>query len=121
MSTRPLTLRRGKPKPRWSKKGGPLKGGVVTKAALPAEIDGLPGSSAMVGVGPPLFCRPAGSSSGVVLNRLPLPAVMVGVVLKRLLEAELRVPETSALAGAVLRATMLLSTVAGPETARPPP
>ena len=39
----------------------------------PALIAGLPDSSAMVCVGPPLFASPAGSRSGFVLqNEVPL-------------------------------------------------
>jgi len=42
-------------------------------ASSPALIAGLPASSAMVCVGPPLLASPAGSSSGSVLqNDVPV-------------------------------------------------
>src|SRR5262249_62094733 len=55
----------GRLTPRWS---------VVTVVPQPFTADGiasiaeLPGCSAIVCVGPPLFCRPAGSSNGSVLE-----------------------------------------------------
>ena len=63
----------GRPKPRWSRL---LTGGAAHTDSLPALIAGLPGSRAMVCVGPPLFAKPAGSSWGLVLqNELPVVAV----------------------------------------------
>jgi len=54
-SKEPLSMRsfttRGKPCPRWSKKGGGVKFG------SPASMAGLPGNKACVKVGPPLSCR----------------------------------------------------------------
>src|SRR5262249_31135144 len=61
---------RGKPGPRWSVNGGPLKGGLVTAASVPALMGGLPGSSAMVWVGPPLFCS-VPSSGSALLTMVP--------------------------------------------------
>ena len=62
-SKEPLSMRlfttRGKPCPRWSKKGGGVKFG------SPASMAGLPGNKAWVKVGPPLSCR--GPSIGFVL------------------------------------------------------
>ena len=55
---RPFTTR-GKPCPRWSKKGGGVKFG------SPASMAGLPGKSSCVKVGPPLSCK--GPSTGSVL------------------------------------------------------
>ena len=49
LSMRPFTIR-SNPGPRWSKKGGGVKFG------SPASIARLPGNSAWVNVGPPLFC-----------------------------------------------------------------
>ena len=54
-----LLRRRQKTGPRWSKKGGGVNFG------SPASIAGLPGNSAWVEVGPPLFCK--GPSIGLVL------------------------------------------------------
>ena len=50
---------RVKPVPRWSVVRTPLR-----LLAVPLSIAGLSGNSAMVGVSPPLFCGPAGSSFG---------------------------------------------------------
>ena len=62
-SNEPLSLRlfttRGKPCPRWSKKGGGVKFG------SPVSMAGLPGKSSCVKVGPPLFCN--GPNTGFVL------------------------------------------------------
>ena len=58
ISIRPFTTR-GKPGPRWSKKGGGVKLG------LPVSIAGLPGNNVCVNVGPPLSCNKP--SNGLVL------------------------------------------------------
>jgi hypothetical protein len=59
----------GRTNPRWSRL---LMGGAVQTVSSPALIAGLPASSAMVCVGPPLLASPAGSSSGFVLhNEVP--------------------------------------------------
>jgi len=55
---RPFTTRL-KPGPRWSKRGGGVK------FTSPVSMAGLPGNSACVNVGPPLFCN--SPSSGSVL------------------------------------------------------
>jgi hypothetical protein len=48
-------------------------GGAAQTVSSPALIAGLPASSAMVCVGPPLLASPAGSSSGGVLqNEVPV-------------------------------------------------
>ena len=54
--------------PRWSELVA--SAGMVSR--LPWSIAGLPDWSAIVGVGPPLFFRPAGSRSGSVLRRSPV-------------------------------------------------
>ena len=68
-SKEPLSMRsfstRGKPCPRWSKKGGGVKFG------SPASMAELPGNSAWVNVGPPLSCN--GPSIGSVLIWSPSP------------------------------------------------
>ena len=70
ISTVSLTMR-GKPGPRWSlAKGLPFVS--TASVLLPWSMAGLPGSSAIVCVGPPLFCRPLGSSSAAVLRMSPL-------------------------------------------------
>src|SRR5438034_11001156 len=49
--------------------------------SLPALIAGLPASSAMVCVGPPLLASPAGSSSGFVLqNEVPVVVAQLAPV-----------------------------------------
>src|SRR5438093_1072026 len=53
-----------------------LTGGAAQTVSLPALIAGLPASSAMVCVGPPLLARPAGASCGWVLPQL-VSAVLV--------------------------------------------
>lgn len=63
-SIRPFTTR-SKPGPRWSNRGGGVKLG------LPALVAGLPGKSACVKVGPPLFC--SGPSIGLVKSWSPGP------------------------------------------------
>jgi len=48
-------------------------GDAAQTVSLPALIAGLPASSAMVCVGPPLLASPAGSSCGFVLqNEVPV-------------------------------------------------
>ena len=76
MSTVPLTTR-GKPAPRWSVVSGlPLAS--TASALLPASMAGLPGSRAMVCVGPPLSA--SGPSNGFIGS---------AVVPMRLLESSL--------------------------------
>jgi hypothetical protein len=60
----------GRANPRWSR---PFTGGAAQTVTSPALIAGLPASSAMVCVGPPLLVSPAGSSNGSLLqNDVPL-------------------------------------------------
>ncbi len=61
----------GRGAPRWST----VRGG---QAASPASIAGLPGCSAWVAVGPPLFCRgpnTAVDTSAPLITRSPVPAL----------------------------------------------
>jgi hypothetical protein len=59
----------GRAKPRWSRL---LTGAAEQIDWSPALIAGLPASSAMVWVGPPLFASPDGSSRGLVLLNEPV-------------------------------------------------
>src|SRR5438093_4427722 len=62
----------GRRKPRWSRCS---TGGTAQTVSSPALMAGLPASSAMVCVRPPLVASPAGSSSGFVLqNEVPVAA-----------------------------------------------
>src|SRR5438034_5935400 len=64
----------GRTNPRWSRL---FTGGAAQTVSSPALIAGLPDSSAMVCVGPPLFAS-AGASSGLVLqNEVPVAAVHI--------------------------------------------
>ena len=81
---RPCTTR-SKPGPRWSKNGGGVKFG------SPASIAGLPGNSACVKVGPPLFCN--GPTIGSVLIWSPGPLRRPAQLsLQRLYPWEITVP-----------------------------
>src|SRR5205807_4392353 len=59
----------GRSYPRWSRL---FTGGAEQTVSSPALIAGLPGSSAMVCVGPPLFASPAASCGLLLHNELPL-------------------------------------------------
>src|SRR5207302_4927661 len=84
LSMRPFTTR-SNPGPRWSKNGGGVKFG------SPASIAGLPGNSACVKVGPPLFCN--GPSIGSVLIWSPGPLRRPAQLsLQRLYPWEITVP-----------------------------
>src|SRR5260221_2898257 len=58
----------GRTKPRWSRL---LTGAAAHTASSPASIAGLPASSAIVWVGPPLFWRPLGASPAAMLFLSP--------------------------------------------------
>ena len=72
----------GRAIPRWSVDGQPL--------FVPALMAGLPGSSACVGVGPPLFC--SGPSNGLVFVRSPLAFSPQVLPLSRLWPSDINAP-----------------------------
>ena len=76
---------------------------------------GLPGSGAIVGVGPPLAC--SGPSSGLIgepeeptWSPTPVQPVLVPALPMRLYPSKEKAPSVSGFAGAVLPAMMLLRT-----------
>ena len=100
----------GRTKPRWST---PLTGSLAHTFSSPALIAGLPACSAIVCVGPPLFCSPAGSSRGSVLLHASFAALKPQLVpSSRLWPPSVSGP--AQLPPAELLATMLLVTVAPP-------
>jgi hypothetical protein len=101
---------RGKLAPRWSAAREPVK-----PLLLPLSIAGLPKSSAMVWVGPPLSRKPFGStfgSSGDAVVPVRSVAIVKPVLPStwpiRLNPAEVKAPLTSALESAEFFAMMLL-------------
>src|SRR5690242_2635885 len=95
----------------------------VHEATGITSIAGLPVSSAMVGVGPPLLAGPAVESSGLVLLRLPVAVKPHELSLEMLKPASMIVPEQLRLGlppEVVLPATIVFLRVAEPPLRMPP-
>src|SRR5436309_1122230 len=117
----------GRTNPRWSKL---FTGGAAQTVSLPALIAGLPASSAMVCVGPPLVASPAGSSCGLVLqNEVPVAVAQLVPVKPHVVPSSMlcppsvMVPPLAApqLPPEVLLATTLLTSVSAPKLLRMAP
>jgi hypothetical protein len=117
ISTVLFTMREN-PEPRWSKNGGPLKGGFVIAALSPAPIAGLVSAIERVIVSPPLLANgPSCGSMGeaIVPTRSPfapeVKPVLPSLSPIRLCPRLIKVPLTSGLLLVPLfRATILFLT-----------
>ncbi len=111
----------GRMAPRWST---PFTGGLTQTDSSPALTAGLPASSAMVRVGPPLFASPLASCGVVLQNELPLVLVQPVPVKPHVVPSSMLWPPSvivpAQLPPEVPLATMVLVTVSVPAFEMPP-
>ena len=107
----------GRTTPRWSRL---FTGAAAQIVSSPASMAGLPARSAIVCVGPPLFCSPAGSTTGFMLqNEVPVAGVQPVPVKPHVVPSSMLWPPSATplqqLPPEVLLAMIVLVTVASPK------